>query len=191
MRHEIVDLGAADLTDAFDDVSEQLSEPLADSSLLPAFLVCRAARRSMKVALGGDGADELFAGYPNFVVQRFAPAMRFVPAAFGGVFGRAIAALPGAAGYMNRRFLLGQLAHGFGAPVERQSFLWMAPAARDGLAALSRRGALPKEALSAAFAPIDRRAAEAAGSAPVDLLLYLFLTAISELAAYWCELEPI
>jgi asparagine synthase (glutamine-hydrolysing) len=176
MRHEIVDLGAADLTDAFDAVSEQLSEPLADSSLLPAFLVCRAARRSMKVALGGDGADELFAGYPNFVVQRFAPAMHFVPAAFGRVLGRTVAALPSTEGYMNRRFLLGQLAQGFGAPIERQSFLWMAPLAPDRLAALWRRGALPKEALPAAFAPVDRRAAEAAGLAPVDLLLYLFLT---------------
>jgi asparagine synthase (glutamine-hydrolysing) len=175
-RHEIVELGAADLADAFDAVSEQLSGPLADSSLLPAFLVCRAARRLMKVALGGDGADELFAGYPNFAVQRFAPAMRLVPAAFGRVLRRAVAALPSGEGYMNRRFLLGQLSHGLGAAIERQSFLWMAPLAPDRLAALWRRCELPTEALAAAFAPIDHRAAEAAGSASVDLLLYLFLT---------------
>jgi len=130
----------------------------------------------MKVALGGDGADELFGGYPNFAVQRFAPAMRLVPAAFGRVLRRAVAALPSAEGYMNRRFLLGQLSHGLGAPIERQSFLWMAPLAPDRLAALWRRCELPMEALSAAFAPIDHRAAEAAGSASVDLLLYLFLT---------------
>jgi len=176
MRHEVVELGAADLAGAFDAVSEQLGEPLADSSLLPAFLVCRAARRLMKVALGGDGADELFAGYPNFAVQRFAPAMRRVPAAFGRLLGRAVAALPSGEGYMNRRFLAGQLAHGFGMPIERQSFLWMAPLAPDRLSSLWRRGALPTEALAAAFAPVDRRAAEAAGLAPVDLLLYLFLT---------------
>jgi len=176
MRHEVVELDDTDLTEAFDAVSEQLSEPLADSSLLPTFLVCRAARRWMKVALGGDGADELFAGYPNFAVQRFAPALSLVPAAFGRVLGRAVAALPGAAGYMNRRFLLGQLAQGFGAPVERQSFLWMAPLAPDPLAKLWRRGVLPTDALAAAFAPIDRRAAEVAGAAPVDLLLHLFLT---------------
>jgi asparagine synthase (glutamine-hydrolysing) len=176
MRHEIVGLGATDLADAFDAVSEQLSEPLADSSLLPTFLVCRAARRSMKVALGGDGADELFAGYPNFAVQRFAPLMRRVPAAVGRVLRCAVAALPSASGYMNRRFLLGQLAHGFGAPIEWQSFLWMAPMAPDRLATLWRRCALPTEALAEAFAPIDRRAAEAAGLAPVDMLLHLFLT---------------
>ena len=51
----------------------------------------------------------------------------------------------------------------------------MAPLAPDRLARLWRRSALPEEALAAAFAPIDRCAAEAAGLAPVDLLLYLFL----------------
>jgi asparagine synthase (glutamine-hydrolysing) len=76
---------------------------------------------------------------------------------------------------MNRRFLLAQLSHGFGAAVARQSFLWMAPMAPDRLTRLWRRSAIPEEALATAFAPIDRRAAEAAGLAPVDLLLNLFL----------------
>ena len=175
VRHEVVELDAADLVEAFDAVSERLGEPFADSSLLPTWLVCRAARRLMTVALGGDGADELFAGYPNFAVQRFAPAMRRVPAPFGRALGRAIDALPSAHGYMNRRFLLGQLSHGLGAPNGRQSFLWMAPFAPERLARLWRPSALPGDALAAAFAPIDRHAAEAAGLAPIDLLLQLFL----------------
>jgi asparagine synthetase B (glutamine-hydrolysing) len=129
----------------------------------------------MKVAFGGERADELFAGYPNFAVQRFAPAMRLVPATVGRVLRCADTALLSASGYMHRRFLLGQLAHGFVASIERQSFLWIAPLAPDRLAALWRRGPLPTEALAEAFAPIDRLAAEAAGLAPVDLLLYLFL----------------
>src|SRR4029077_21104065 len=87
-------------------------EPLADSSLWPSYLVCQAARRLMTVALGGDGADELFAGYPNFAVQRLAPAMRVVPAAFGPLLRRAVETLPSGQGYMNRRFLLAQLSHG-------------------------------------------------------------------------------
>src|SRR5215813_8711827 len=129
----------------------------------------------MTVALGGDGADELFAGYPNFSVQPFAPAMRFVPAVLGRTVGRAIQALPRADGYMNRWFLLGQLSHGFGAPTGRQSFLWMAPLAADRLSRLWRRSALPEEAFIGAFASIDHYTANAAGLAPIDLLLYLFL----------------
>jgi asparagine synthase (glutamine-hydrolysing) len=175
LRHEVVELASDDLVDAFDAVSNELSEPLGDSSLLPSYLVCRAARQTMTVALGGDGADELFAGYPNFPVQRFAPAMRLVPSAFGSILGRAIAALPSAEGYMSRRFLLRQLAQGFGAAIARQSFLWMAPFDPERLSALWRRSALPDDALNAAFAPVDRYAADIVGLPPVDLLLYLFL----------------
>jgi asparagine synthase (glutamine-hydrolysing) len=175
VRHEIVDLGPADLVDAFDAIGDKLGEPLGDSSLLPSYLVCRAARRLMTVALGGDGADELFAGYPNFTLQGFAPALRLVPAAAGRWLGRAVAALPQGEGYMNRRFLLHQLSHGLGAPIARQSFLWMAPFGPSEMAGLWRAEALPHHALADAFAPIDARAAEATGLSAVELLLYLFL----------------
>src|SRR5262249_19004851 len=122
-----------------------------------------------------DGADELFAGYPNFAVQRLAPAMRLVPPAFGRRLRSAIAALPSGTGYMNRRFLLRQLSQGFGAAAGRQSFLWMAPFAPEDLAALWRPSALPEEALADAFGPIDRCAAEAVGLSTVDQLVQLFL----------------
>ncbi len=52
-----------------DDLIEAVSamkEPFADPSMLPTFLVCRVASRDVKVVLSGDGADELFAGYPWF-----------------------------------------------------------------------------------------------------------------------------
>ena len=175
LRSKVVELGETDLRDALDAISERLSEPLADSSLLPTWLVCRAARRLMTVALGGDGADELFAGYPNFPVQRCAPLMRHVPPAVGRIFGRAVASLPAGEGYMNRRFLLAQLAQGFGAPTSRQSFLWMAPFAPERLAELWHREALPDDAMSAAFAPIDRQADATARLSSVERLLYLFL----------------
>ena len=175
LRHHIVELGPSDLVEAFDAIGDQLGEPLGNSSLLPSYLVCRAARRSMTVALGGDGADELFAGYPNFAVQRLAPVLRFIPAAAGGWLRHAVAALPAGDGYVNGRFLLHQLSHGLGASTARQSFLWMAPFGPAEMTALWRRSALPQDALSGAFAPINRHAAEAAGLSPVDLLLYLFL----------------
>jgi asparagine synthase (glutamine-hydrolysing) len=175
LAHEIVELGDADLVEACDAIAERLGEPLADSSLLPSYLVCRAARHSMTVALGGDGADELFAGYPNFAVQRFAPAMRFVPPGVGRLVHSAVEALPRHDSYMNWQFLMGQLANGFGAACARQSFLWMAPFGEHSLTRLWRRSALPQGAASVAFTAIDDAATEAAGNSAVEMLLRQFL----------------
>lgn len=41
-------------------------EPLADPSTVPTYLLCSAARRHVKVAISGDGGDELFAGYGRY-----------------------------------------------------------------------------------------------------------------------------
>ncbi|MGE0453378.1 MAG: asparagine synthase (glutamine-hydrolyzing) [Vicinamibacteria bacterium] len=41
-------------------------EPLADPSSVPTYLLCEAARRHVKVAVSGDGGDELFAGYGRY-----------------------------------------------------------------------------------------------------------------------------
>ena len=149
VRHEIVTLAEADLLQAFDTIGDKLAEPLGDSSLLPTYLICRAARRLMTVALGGDGADELFAGYPNFLVQRFAPAMRLVPAALGQFVER----LPRGEGYMNWRFLATQLAQGMGAATVRQSFLWMAPFSPSAMSSLWKEAALPLDAFELRLCP--------------------------------------
>ncbi len=53
-----------------EEIPNVLSEPIADASVLPTMLLSRFARKSVTVALGGDGGDELFAGYPTFQADR-------------------------------------------------------------------------------------------------------------------------
>ena len=50
----------------FGRLSEFYDEPMFDSSMLPTFLLSEAVSKHCKVAIGGDGGDELFGGYPHY-----------------------------------------------------------------------------------------------------------------------------
>lgn len=70
--HREINLTAADAEDAIRQVLDRIDEPFADDSLIPTFLISRAARREVTVALAGDGADELFGGYRKYFATRWA-----------------------------------------------------------------------------------------------------------------------
>ena len=61
--HTVVDMTERDVLDAVPRLPDIWDEPFSDNSQLPTLLVAQAARRSVSVALSGDGGDELFAGY--------------------------------------------------------------------------------------------------------------------------------
>jgi asparagine synthase (glutamine-hydrolysing) len=60
------------LLDLVPTITESLDEPMADASIIPTYLLSKFTRQHVKVALGGDGGDELFAGYPTLQAHRLA-----------------------------------------------------------------------------------------------------------------------
>ncbi|MCS6895027.1 MAG: asparagine synthase (glutamine-hydrolyzing) [Bacteroidia bacterium] len=55
-----------------EEVFPLMDEPFADASILPTYFLSQFARQRVIVALGGDGGDELQAGYPTFIADRYA-----------------------------------------------------------------------------------------------------------------------
>lgn len=174
LRHEIIPAGDADVLAAWEAMDSMMDEPFADPSLLPTALLCRAARRHVTVAVGGDGADEMFAGYSPFVLHRLSPAMALLPRAAGALLDKLLNLLPAGDGYMALAFKLRQLCHGIGEPADLQPFLWMAAVAPDAHA-----GLLSPEAMRMAgedpLAPLRAAIAECPLSGGLEKLQAAFL----------------
>ncbi len=64
--HTALPLSLRDVQDIIPSVQSHIGEPFADSSALPTYLLSRLTRAHVTVALSGDGADELFAGYNRY-----------------------------------------------------------------------------------------------------------------------------
>lgn len=62
-KHTVFSLTNNDLFDHLFDMLDYLDEPFADSSALAVYILSKNTAKNIKVALSGDGADELFAGY--------------------------------------------------------------------------------------------------------------------------------
>src|SRR5256885_2915630 len=78
-RHVPVRTDGETLLEALRHVVRGVAEPLADPAILPTFLLARAAREKVKVILSGEGADELFGGYPTYLGHKLAPLYHALP----------------------------------------------------------------------------------------------------------------
>jgi asparagine synthase (glutamine-hydrolysing) len=88
-------LSATTAGDLISEIGMWLDEPMSDGSLIPTYLLARFVRKHVTVALGGDGGDELFAGYPMYYAHGVAAKYNSIPAFIrSGLIEPVINALP-------------------------------------------------------------------------------------------------
>lgn len=114
--HQAVRAGEADLHRALDLVTTRLAEPLGDPAILPTYLLSEAAARDVKVILSGEGADELFGGYPTYIGHKWAERFRRLPDALAGPIRAVVESLP----VSTRKVSLSFLAKRFVAEADRE-----------------------------------------------------------------------
>ena len=156
------------------DVMRMLDEPLADASIIPTYLLTRFTRQHVTVALGGDGGDELFAGYPTFKAEKLARDFYDRLPGPMGAWGaslarRAAGLLPAGTDYFSLDFKVNQFLRGVSATGPRRHQRWLAsflPEEQAALLSADLRGASGDP-----FAGIDARAATTQARDPWDVIM--------------------
>jgi asparagine synthase (glutamine-hydrolysing) len=93
-RHIPVRLDRKEFERSLPKIVGCLEEPIASSSIVPMYFVCQRARADVKVALIGQGPDELFCGYKRHIGVRYGESWRSVPPAIRAVIREGINRLP-------------------------------------------------------------------------------------------------
>src|SRR6202158_5972982 len=117
-----------------------LDEPLGDASIIPTYLLSEFTRRHVKVALGGDGGDELFAGYPTMQAHRLASYYLRAPRVLReGLVEPVVRRLPVSRGNLSFDFRAKRFVDGARYPVAERHQRWMGSfGAEERKALLSR-----------------------------------------------------
>ena len=116
------------LPSVLEEVFGKLDEPLSDSSLMSQFLLSKVTRHHVKVALGGDGSDELFAGYDTFKAMQIANIIeKFLPKPVHRGITSLLGVLPRSHNYMSLRFKIQRLLSGIGYQKALWQPLWLSP----------------------------------------------------------------
>lgn len=178
-RHHEARLSSGFVLDVIPQMGELLDEPLGDGSFVPTLLLSRFAREHVTVALGGDGGDDLFAGYPTFQAERLAgwfvdrPPRPVSAAMVSGV--RLLAsALPVSQRYMAFDFKLKQLLKGLDVQGPRRHQAWLGSLSpKEALGALTADVA--REAGEELYDSIDSRLERCPSRNPWDRLLYFYV----------------
>jgi asparagine synthase (glutamine-hydrolysing) len=93
-KHASITITRSIFEEALAKIVAALEEPIAASSIVPMYFVCQRARQDVKVALVGQGPDELFGGYRRHLGVRYGAMWARLPAWMRAPISSTVAALP-------------------------------------------------------------------------------------------------
>ncbi len=123
-EHHETRVGEPEMLEGLLAVAGILDEPLADPSLIPTYLLARFARGRVKVALGGEGGDELFAGYPTYLGDRLARVYCLLPSFLRAALRRVIGMIPPAFDNVGTAYLLKRFVAAADRPRRDRHAIW-------------------------------------------------------------------
>ncbi len=93
-KHNEITITRSTFEETLPKIVESLEEPIAASSIVPMYFVCQRARQDVKVALVGQGPDELFGGYRRHLGVRYGAMWAGLPAWMRTPISSTVSALP-------------------------------------------------------------------------------------------------
>lgn len=125
VKHRLKVFSSEEMLESLHVLPDIMDEPLGDASILPTYLLSKFAAQSVKVALSGDGGDELFAGYPTYQAHRLVTYYDFLPGTVKALVRGAASRLPVSHGDISTDFKIKQFLKGAGVSSEIRFFIWM------------------------------------------------------------------
>jgi len=123
--HHVVTADDESLGRALEVVSRSLAEPLGDPAVLPTWLLAEAARERVKVILSGEGADELFGGYPTYLGHKFSASWLRLPRPLRSSARWIMDRWPSSTGKMTLEYMLKQFLAATEQPWPERHLTWM------------------------------------------------------------------
>jgi asparagine synthase (glutamine-hydrolysing) len=161
------------VTDVIPVLQHHFDEPFADSSAIPTYQVCRMAREKVTVALGGDGGDELFAGYYTYQADRAHELYGCLPAWLRSrVLPGLGSLLPISEHRVSLDFKLRRFLHGGAFPADVAHYAWKEWLSEAEKTALY---AHPPREVQETFSVFDRHYSNFRGTDPLNRHLYVDL----------------
>ncbi|MEW6608597.1 MAG: asparagine synthase (glutamine-hydrolyzing) [bacterium] len=107
-------------------IADVLDEPLGDASIIPTYLLSKFTRKYVTVTLGGDGGDELFAGYPTYQAHRLAGFYEKIPSIIRqSMIEKVISHLPVSTSNISFDFQTKKFISGIPYPSEIRNYIWL------------------------------------------------------------------